>query len=97
MPATIDPEDFWRKQINELSASLPDDGKKAPELEAIKPRKPIKEGNQRVMVQKIITHVYVFTDTTGKMYASNTSQKMQILGTMSLNRAIRLAQEDELP
>lgn len=93
---TRDPEEFWRKAINEMTASLPEDGNESPELESIKSKKKTNDGARKVVVQKVITQVYIFTDVTGKMYTSNTSQKMQILGTMSLQRALKIAQEDAL-
>ena len=87
-------DDFWRKTINEMSASLPDDGDKAPEIESIKPKKQAEDGKRKVLVHKVITQIYVFTDMDGKVYTANTSQKMQILGTMTLAKALKIAQED---
>jgi len=92
--ATIDPEEFWRNAINEMSASLPDDGETPPEIESIAPKKPLTDGKRKVLVHKVITQIYVFTDVDGKVYTSNTSQKMQILGNMTLARALKIAQED---
>lgn len=92
------PEDFWRKHINDLSNSLPDEGLPAPDLESmavVKKKKPIKDGTRKVLVQKILTCVYVFTDTNGKMYTSNARQNMHILGTMTLEQALKRAQEDD--
>jgi hypothetical protein len=94
--AVSDPEEFWRKEINKMATTLPDDGDKPPEIESIKEKKQNKDGSRKVLVHKVITHIYVFTDIEGKVYTSNTSQKMQILGTMSLQRALKMAQEDEL-
>ncbi len=91
-----DPEEFWRNAINEMSASLPDDGEKAPEIEAIKPKKPVKDGNKKVFVQKIITQIYVITENEDKTFVVNSQQKIQVLGNMTLSRAIKLAQSDNL-
>jgi hypothetical protein len=93
---TADPEDFWRKTINDLTSSLPEDGKSAPEAEEIKKEVPATKGNTKVFVHKITTQVYVITDIHGKMYTANTSQKMQILGSMTLSRALKISQEDNL-
>ena len=91
--------DFWRNHINSLSNSLPEDGEPAPEMEKItqpKRRKPtVRDGQRKVVVQKILTCVYVFTDPNGKMYTSNARQNMHILGTMSLEQALKVAQEDD--
>lgn len=92
--ATADPEEFWREQINGLSAALPEDGLTAPDRETIPNKKPLKEGKRKVQVQKIITQVYVITDTEGKAYTALTSQKMILLGQMTLERALKIAQED---
>lgn len=100
MGKMTDPEEFWRKHINDLSDELPADGKPAPELETIKPatkKEPLKEGNRKVLVHKVLTSIYVITDVNGKVYTANTSQKMIVLGTMTLARALKLAQEDDLP
>lgn len=92
-----DAEDFWRKQINDMTASLPEDGENPPEIEGIQPeKKSTTDGKRKVLVHKVITHIYVFTDMDGKVYTSNTSQKMQIFGTMTLARALKMAQEDNL-
>lgn len=92
---TVESDDFWRKAINDLNASTPEEGDQPPEIENIKNKKPIKDGNRKVTVQKVVTQIYVFTDVEGKVYTANTSQKMVILGTMSLSRALKLAQEDQ--
>jgi len=90
---TANPEDFWRKTINDMTASLPDDGNTAPEIEEIK-KKTL--GNQKVLVHKITTQIYVLTDIQGKLYTTSTSQKMHILGSMTLARALKMAQEDNI-
>lgn len=94
--AVVDPEEFWRKTINDLSASLPSDGNTAPDIENIAPtiKKVSNDGKRKVLVHKVITQIYVFTDMTGKVYTANTSQKMQIIGEMTLARALKMAQED---
>lgn len=89
-------EEFWRKAINEMSTTLPDDGNDPPEIESIQPEKKKTDGNTKVIVHKIITHIYVFTDIKGKAYTSTTSQKMQVLGSMPLSKALKIAQEDNL-
>ena len=92
-----DPEEFWRTEINKLSSTLPENGKKPPEIELMKveaPKKPTKDGSRKVLVQKIITQVYVFTDASGKMYTSHTAQNLQIIGTMTLEEGLKRAQED---
>jgi hypothetical protein len=91
---TVDPEDFWRKTINDLTSALPENGKVAPDIEDIRPT-PQAKGNQKVLVHKITTQIYVFTDVHGKVYTANTAQKMHVLGSMTLARALKIAQEDD--
>lgn len=89
------PEDFWRKTINQMTNSLPDDGKEPPKIEEIPAKKKrINDGSRKVLVQKIITQIYVFTDPSGKMYTTNATQHLHVLGEMTLEQGLKLAQED---
>ena len=98
MPTT-NPEDFWRKTINKMVNELPEDGKDSPEVESIKPPTPrvrkVSDGARKVMVHKIITSIYVMTDVKGKMYTSHAHQNMHILGEMTLEQALKIAQQDD--
>ncbi len=96
--ATSEKDNFWRKTINALGKDLPEDGKSAPNIESNPPRKrraPANAANKKVTVQKIATVVYVFTDIEGRAYTSNASQHLYILGQMTLEEGLKLAQEDK--
>jgi hypothetical protein len=94
----MDANDFWRNTIDGIDdqLSLPSDGQGPPDIEKIVPKK--KGGlnkNRKVMVQRIVTQVYLFTDTKGKSFSSKSSQNLQILGEMTLEQALKLANEEE--
>lgn len=93
---TADPEDFWRKQIDKLSSSLPEDGKPSPEIESIKKKPITNDGARRGVLQRVVTTVFVFTDLQGKMYTGDVSQQTQIFGNMTLAKAIKIMQQDKL-
>lgn len=80
-----------------MEGNLPEEGEPAPNIESTKKAKPTKkinDGSRKVLVQKIETTVYVFTDTEGRVYTSNTSQHMYIMGHMTLEKGLKMAQED---
>jgi hypothetical protein len=81
--------DVWKKAIEDVP-DLPD-GLGPPELEYIK-RSPIKDGETPVVLQKIITEVYVYTSfKTGDMwFGSKTFQDVKSLGVMTLGEAIKI-------
>jgi hypothetical protein len=88
--------DFWRKIVNNINGGdLPEDGKDAPEMERkpVRRRRASREGFRRVTVQKLITIVYVMTDLEGHKYTSAAHQNMAILGEMTLEEALKLANE----
>lgn len=78
---------------------MPEVGKEPPEQENIKPKTRIKRVTQdkdrRVNVQKIITEIYVFTDTRDKVYTSHVSQSTLILGEMTLEEGMKLARGEK--
>jgi len=89
-------DEFWRNVVNNLDEVVPKDGRGPPQMEAITTKKKSKEnGNRKVLVQKIITQIYVFTDADGKVFASQASQSMHILGQMTLEEGLKRAQEDK--
>lgn len=83
--------------MNNLDAGdLPEDGQPAPESEGkrrVRRRRTNKgdEGSRKVIVQRLATIVYVMTDTDGHKYASSTNQTMAILGEMTLEDALKIA------
>jgi hypothetical protein len=47
-------------------------------------------GDDELFVHKIITEIYVFTDSKNQMFGEHTFQDMVILGTMSRDKLARL-------
>ncbi len=88
-------EEFWRDAINNLNAVSPEVGQEPPEIEFVNPKKELKEGDRQVLVQKIITRIYTFTDIDGKVFASQSAQSVHILGKMTLEEGLKRAQEDK--
>lgn len=81
----------WRYIVNNMKVpDLPEDGAKAPDMEMIK--KPIKDGESPVVLQKIISEIYVYTSTNDKdlWYGADTIQDIQIIGTMRLSEAQKI-------
>jgi len=81
----------WRYFVNNYKGpDLPSDGAQAPNME--NENKVIKDGESPVVLQKIITEVYVYTSTNTKelWYGANTIQDVQILGTMRLSEAQKI-------
>lgn len=78
---------------------MPEVGKEPPEAEKITPKTIIKKTtnnkNRRVSVQKIVTQIYVFTDTRDKVYTSHVSQSTELLGEMTLEEGMRLARGEK--
>lgn len=94
-------ENYWRTLINDMkSVPLPEDGNDPPEIEIIKP-KSRKKGDElapserKVVVQKITTVVYVMSDIDNKKFASVSKQQTSIIGEMTLDDALKLANNSE--
>lgn len=83
-------EENWRKLVNDLP-DLPEDGAKPPDMEKIK-QPSIKDGESPVVLQKIITEVYVYTSLNSDdlYFASQAYQDVQILGNMRLSEAEKI-------
>jgi len=83
-------EDLLRNLVNDLP-SLPEDGIGPPSQESLE-RKPIRDGESPVMLQKIITEIYVFTSTNGDnlWYGAQSFQDVQLLGQMRLSEALKI-------
>jgi len=83
----------WRHFLNDeyKGPELPLDGSGAPDLEITK-RGAIKDGESPVVLQKIITEMYVYTsnDIKDLWYGADTIQNVHILGTMRLSDAKKI-------
>lgn len=77
----------WRTVINSISGT-PTEGIDAPAMENIS-KKPLRDGESPVTLQKIITEVYIYTSSNIQdlWYGSQTFQDVQILGQMRLSEA----------
>lgn len=75
--------------LNEIP-DLPEGGTGPPDMENFK--EPIKDGESPVVLQKIITEIYVYTSTDSEdlWYGSQSFQDVQVLGTMRLSEAMNL-------
>lgn len=79
-------DDMWRNLINSIDTVS--EGNDPPPMENIS-KKPIRDGESPVTLQKIITEVYVYTSSSidDLWYGSQTFQDIQILGQMRLSEA----------
>lgn len=73
-----DIDDAIRSIVNKANW-LPVDGVPAPDLE----KYPVQEELPLYQVQKILTEVYVFTDTNKMQYGSKTFQDVILMGEMT--------------
>jgi hypothetical protein len=78
-------DEFWRKVLDGISGDMPTDGAGPPKDEEIQ-KKPLRDGESPVTLQKIITEVYIYTSTNDKdlWFGSQTLQDVQVLGAMRL-------------
>jgi hypothetical protein len=74
------PSEHWEKMLTGIDFSS-----LAPAPKEIDPKK-----NERVFVQKIVTEVYIFTDTDAKTYGSGTVQDIVVLGEMDKEAALKI-------
>lgn len=84
-------DELWRQLVNKIPELT--EGTNAPQMEQI-PKEKIRDGESPVMLQKIITEVYVYTSTDVKdlWYGSQTFQEVQVLGQMRLSEALKQIQ-----
>lgn len=83
-------EELWRNLVNNIP-NMPNEGTSAPDMENIS-KKPIKDGESPVTLQKIVTEVYIYTSTDIEdlWFGSQTLQDVQILGQMRLSEAMSM-------
>jgi hypothetical protein len=84
----LEEEGFWNNLLKGLP-DLPKDGTGPPELENFK-KQNIKDGESPVLLQKIVTEIYVYTsaNTEDLWYGAQSFQDVQVLGTMRLAEAL---------
>lgn len=83
-------DDIWRTVVNSFTDG-PLEGSDPPAMESI-PKKPLKDGESPVTLQKIITEVYVYTsaNTDELWFGAQTFQDVQVLGQMRLSEALKI-------
>ena len=86
-------DDMWRVLVNSLDA-LPDDGTGPPEEESIKPFAEVTTEDEATedvfFVQKVVTEMYIFTNSKNQTFGEHTFQDMVILGEMPLEKLTKL-------
>lgn len=88
-------DDLWRALVNSFD-ELPSDGANAPAMESIEPfapdeeetPTPLEEGE--LFVQKVVTEMYIFTDSKNQVFGEHTFQDMVVLGAMSKEKLTKL-------
>lgn len=87
----------WQNLIKNIEVDLPVNGKTAPSQEYIakeiikkKVRKTTANNDPKVIVQKINTEVWIYTDTEGKTVATMCLQDIAELGEMAKSEALKM-------
>jgi hypothetical protein len=95
-------ENYWRALINGMKNPMPESGSDPPELEKIIPKSRRKKTNEeispserKVTVQKITTEIYIMTDTDNRKFAAVSKQQTQMVGEMTLEEAMKIANNAE--
>jgi hypothetical protein len=91
-------DNMWREWINNLQAEdLPEDGVVSSDIEHVSKKKikGIKEPEQVLFLQKVVTEVYVFTDMENKSFGQHTFQDLFILGEMSASKVLRILEREK--
>ena len=85
-------DEMWRHAMDG-PPDLPDDGSGPPELEAI-PTEYIRDGETPVMLQKIVTEVYVYTSLNqdDMWFGTKSFQDIHVLGEMRLADAMTISE-----
>lgn len=82
----------WREQINRLNSEMPTEGSEAPIIEKIPPQVDISK--IPVIVQRLVTTVYVISDLEGHKYTSVAGQSAKTFEQMTMGEALKMAQKD---
>lgn len=84
----------WRNLVNSYQGDFPSDGSTPPSMENIKREEEsiIQDGESPVILQKIVTEVYVITSMGGNQVWGKTQsfQNVQLLGDMRLSEALQI-------
>ncbi len=87
-------DDMWRKLINSYTTDLPEDGTGPSTLETITPFAVDSDDDEDMgddlFVQKVVTEMYIYTDSQNHVFGEHTFQDMVILGNMSKDKLTRL-------
>lgn len=88
-------DDLWRNLVNSMSQDLPESGASPPLIEKIsQPPHKIKDGSQKVYVQRLKTIIYIYTDRQGHAYGEQSYQNMMTIGEVSFAEAINMFKND---
>lgn len=87
-------EEMWRVLVNSYDA-LPEGGTGPPDMEVIQPFAPepeeeVSPPEGQLFVQKVVTEMYIFTDSKQQVFGEHTFQDMVVLGNMSKEKLTRL-------
>lgn len=84
----------WKDVINNMQVEdLPSDGKSAPDIEFLAVEEKIKSG--KVFVQKLVTEVYIYTDTDNYVQGQTTFQTSTLLGQMSPKELAKMIRDEK--
>jgi len=86
----VQKDDIWRNLVNSLPAL--DEGTPAPEMESIVPKR---KAAKKFLVQKIVTEMYVWTDTQNHLFAEATFQDLYLLGEMTESKLNKLLKAEQ--
>lgn len=87
----------WRTLINSAYNEIDDlqeDGSSPPKLELIETKKRGRKPQPRFQVQKIVTEVIIYTDTSNKKFGEKTFQHIILFGEMTQNKLEKLITEE---
>jgi hypothetical protein len=86
------PEADWDKLLNGIDFTLPGT-QGPPESEKVKSLEVSRMTGRKVFVQKIITEVWIYTDSEGKAFGHQGMQDIIIVGEMPYEEAIKMIGE----
>lgn len=87
-------DEVWRVLVNSYE-DLPEDGAGPPDIEIIQSFAPDPDESKEVpegqlFVQKVVTEMYIFTDSENQAFGEHTFQDMVILGLMTKEKLTKL-------
>lgn len=89
-------DDAIRQMINAIDVEMPNGGDEPSALETIGKEKTVtkRRASRKLFVQKIVTEVYIGTDTDAKAVTEVVDQQLYILGNMSESKFKRLIEAE---